>query len=120
MQGVGRGKAFESTVGDDSLARPADQVNRNFTAGRPNELWAAHLSYVATWPGFVHVAFVIDVYARMIFGWQRVSNSLRTDLAMDALERALHAREVSERLIHHSDRGSQSGLKRSSIHRAAG
>ena len=72
----------------------------------PNQLWVADLTYVATWRGFVYVAFVVDAYARRIVGW-RASSSLRSDLALDALEQALHARPASDRLIHHSDRGSQ-------------
>ena len=75
-------------------------------ATRPNELWVADLTYVATWRGFVYVAFVIDVFARRIVGW-RVSSSLRTDLALDALEQALYARPAVDQLVHHSDRGSQ-------------
>jgi putative transposase len=106
LEGVRRGKKFKTTVPDESAARPADLVKRQFVATRPNELWVADLTYVATWSGFVYVAFVIDVYSRMIVGW-RVSRSLRTDLALDALEQALHARPNSERLIHHSDRGAQ-------------
>lgn len=82
-------------------------VNRDFTVDRPNALWVADLTYVATWRGFVYVAFVIDAYARRIVGW-RVSNSLKTDIALDALEQALHDRLVErEELIHHSDRGVQ-------------
>jgi transposase InsO family protein len=81
-------------------------VERDFTADRPNRLWVADLTYVATWAGFVYVAFVIDVFSRMIVGW-RVSRSLRSDLALDALEQAIHARPFSEQLVHHSDRGVQ-------------
>jgi hypothetical protein len=81
-------------------------VNRNFVAPRPNALWVSDLTYVATWRGFVYVAFVIDVFARMIVGW-RVSSSLATDLVLDALEQALAARQPSEELVHHSDRGVQ-------------
>ena len=77
-----------------------------FTATRPNQLWVADLSYVATWSGFVYVAFVIDVFSRKIVGW-RVMNSLKTDIALDALEQALWARSDTDGLIHHSDRGSQ-------------
>ena len=79
-----------------------------FTATRLNELWVAALTYVATWRGFVYVAFVIDVFARRIVGW-RASSSLRSDLALDALEQALYDRPIaeSERLVHHSDRGVQ-------------
>jgi len=106
LEGARRGKKFKTTVPDESAERPADLVKRQFVATRPNELWVADLTYVSTWAGFVYVAFVIDVYSRMIVGW-RVSRSLRTDLAMDALEQALHARPKSERLIHHSDRGVQ-------------
>ena len=106
LEGVRRGKKCKTTVPDESAARPADLVNRQFVATRPNELWVADLTYVATWRGFAYVAFVIDVYSRMIVGW-RVATSLRTDLALDALEQALHARPNSERLVHHSDRGVQ-------------
>ena len=106
LQGVVRGRKFKTTIGDDSAMRPADLVQRDFTATRPNELWVADLTYVATWNGFVFVAFVIDVYARKIVGW-RVSSSLRTDLALDALEQALYARPAIDDLVHHSDRGIQ-------------
>ena len=75
-------------------------------ADRPNKLWVADLTYVATWIGFVYVAFIFDVFSRMIVGW-RVSSSMSAELTLDALEQALWAREVKGRLIHHSDRGSQ-------------
>jgi len=106
LQGAVRGRKFKTTIPDDSIARPADLVRRDFTATRPNQLWVADLTYVATWRGFVYVAFVIDVFARRIVGW-RVSGSLRTDLALDALEQALYDRGVGEGLVHHSDRGIQ-------------
>lgn len=107
LQGAVRGRAFKiTTIPDGASLRPPDLVDRNFTATRPNELWVADLTYVATWRGFVYVAFVIDVFARMIVGW-RVSSSLRTDLALDALEQAIHARSDTEGLVHHSDRGGQ-------------
>jgi transposase InsO family protein len=106
IQGVIRGKTFKTTIPDDEAARPLDLVNRHFAATRPNQLWVADLTYVATWRGFAYVAFVIDVFSRMIVGW-RVSNSLRTDLALDALEQALHARPDTDDLVHHSDRGGQ-------------
>ena len=86
--------------------RPPDLVDRNFSATRPNELWVADLTYVATWRGFVYVAFVIDVFSRKIVGW-RTTNSLKTDIALDALEQALWARSDTEGLVHHSDRGVQ-------------
>jgi transposase InsO family protein len=107
LRGAVRGRAFTVTTrpGDES-ARPADLVKREFSATRPNQLWVADFTYVATWAGFVYVAFVIDVFSRAIVGW-RVSRSMRTDLALDALEQALHVRPHSEGLIHHSDRGSQ-------------
>ena len=82
-----------------------DLVNRDFNPEGPNRLWVADLTYVAAWTGFVYVAFVIDAYARTIVGW-RVSSSLRTDLALDALEQAVHARD-SHGVVHHSDRGVQ-------------
>jgi len=106
LAGAIRGRRFKTTVPDTSAARPADLVNRTFVATRPNALWVADLTYVATWKGFVYVAFVIDVFARMIVGW-RVSTSLRTDLALDALEQALYSRPTSDGLVHHSDRGVQ-------------
>jgi transposase InsO family protein len=104
--GVVRGKAFKTTIPDHSAQRPADLVERKFVATRPNQLWVADFTYVATWRGFVFVAFVIDVYARMIVGW-RVSTSIKTDLVLDALEQAIHERSDTNGLVHHSDRGTQ-------------
>jgi putative transposase len=106
LVGAIRGRRFTTTGPDTTTARSADLVNRAFVASRPNALWVADLTYVATWQGFVYVAFVIDVFARMIVGW-RVATSLRTDLALDALEQALYSRPTSDRLVHHSDRGVQ-------------
>ncbi len=107
LRGVTRGRAFTiTTVRDDGTTRPADLVQRTFTAPRPNALWVADLTYVATWTGFVYVAFVIDVFARRVVGW-RVATTLRTDLALDALEQALHARPDRDGLVHHSDHGVQ-------------
>ena len=107
IAGVTRGqKKRRTTVVDDALERPADLVNRTFSATRPNQLWVADITFVATWSGFVYVAFVIDVFARLIVGW-RVSRSLKTGLVLDALEQALWSRSHTGKLIHHSDRGSQ-------------
>ena len=106
LRGVVRGKKPQTTIPDEAALRPPDLVGRDFTATRPNQLWVADLSYVATWSGFVYVAFVIDVFSRKIVGW-RVMNSLKTDIALDALEQALWARSDTDGLIHHSDRGSQ-------------
>jgi transposase InsO family protein len=106
LRGVVRGRKCKTTIVDDEAARPADLVQRDFTATRPNQLWVSDLTYVATWRGFVYVAFVIDVFARRIVGW-RTSSSLRTDLVLDALEQALYARPVDDQLVHHSDRGVQ-------------
>ena len=106
LQGARRGKAFKTTIPDDSASRPADLVDRQFVATRPDQLWVADLTYVATWRGFVFVAFVIDVFSRRIVGW-RVSTSMKTELVLDALEQAIHARGKPDDLIHHSDRGSQ-------------
>jgi putative transposase len=109
LRGATRGRAWTTTTQPDAAAdRPADLVHRQFKATRPNQLWVADFTYVATWRGFVYVAFVIDVFARRIVGW-RVSSSLRTDLVLDALEQAIYDRcgnDISD-LIHHSDRGSQ-------------
>jgi transposase InsO family protein len=106
LKGAVRGRSCRTTISDDATDRPADLVNRRFTATRPNQLWVADITFVATWAGFVYVAFVIDVYARRIVGW-RVANSLRTDLVLDALEQALCSRTGTQGLIHHSDRGCQ-------------
>ena len=108
LSGVVRGRRTFTTVSDEALGRPEDHVDRQFQASRPNTLWVADLTCVATWRGFVYVAFIIDVFARRIVGW-RVSKSLRTDITLDALEQALYDRDVGEDsgLIHHSDRGVQ-------------
>jgi putative transposase len=118
LSGVVRGKKKRTTLSDEVSPRPADLVERNFTAAAPNALWVADLTYVSTWSGFVYVAFVIDVFSRFIVGW-RVSNSLHADLALDALEMAIwrRQREDLSGLIHHSDRGVQTGFKGSSQHR---
>jgi putative transposase len=107
LEGVRRGKGRRTTTPDESTARPADLVDRHFAAQRPNQLWVADLTYVATWSGFVYVAFVIDAFSRYLVGWQ-ASRSLRTDLALDALEMAIWRRQTQlDGLVHHSDRGSQ-------------
>ena len=107
LQGVRRGKARRTTTPEETTARPADLVDRHFAVQRPNQLWVADLTYVATWSGFVYVAFVIDAFSRFLVGWQ-ASRSLRTDLALDALEMAIWRRQGQlEGLVHHSDRGSQ-------------
>ncbi len=116
LHGAVRGRAFKTTTVPDATAtRPADLVKRAFVATRPNQLWVADLTYVATWCGFVYVAFVIDVFARHIVGW-RVTRSLRTDLALDALEQALYARPTTDQLVHHSDRGSQLAASVAVVH----
>ena len=109
LRGAVRGRAWiVTTRADDAAARPSDLVDRHFVAMRPNQLWVSDFTYVATWRGFVYVAFVIDVFARRIVGW-RVSSSLRTDFVLDALEQAIYERcgDRPPDLIHHSDRGSQ-------------
>ncbi len=108
LKGEVRGKSPKTTFPDLFAPRPFDLVDRNFAASAPNRLWVADLTYVRTWSGFVYAAFVVDAYSRMILGWQ-VSASLRTDLALDALEMALWRREAEnlEGLVHHSDRGVQ-------------
>jgi putative transposase len=108
LQGVVRGRRIKTTIPDDAADRPLDRVHRNFKVTRPNALWVADLTYVATWRGFVYVAFVIDAFARRIVGW-RVSSSLQADIALDALQQALYDRAVNKGtdLIHHSDHGVQ-------------
>jgi putative transposase len=105
--GVVRGKTKRTTTPAETPERPADLVERDFSAPAPNRLWVADLTYVATWAGFAYVAFIIDAYSRMIVGW-RVSTSLRASLALDALEMAIWARQGGlDGLVHHSDRGVQ-------------
>jgi putative transposase len=108
LSGVVRGKKKRTTWPAETAERPADLVERTFTAAAPNRLWLADLTYVSTWSGFVYVAFVIDAFSRAIVGW-RVSRSLHTDLALDALEMAIWSRQRHDLtgLIHHSDRGVQ-------------
>lgn len=106
LQGVVRGRKCRTTIGDESAARPLDRVNRQFVATRPNQLWVADFTYVATWSGFVYTAFVIDVFARRIIGW-RVARSMSAELVLDALEQAIWSRSGIDGVVHHSDRGSQ-------------
>jgi putative transposase len=110
LQGAVRGKRFRTTTPDTRAERPRDLVDRNFRVAAPNRLWVADLTYVRTWSGFVYVAFVTDAFSRMIVGWQ-ASRSLRTDLALHALEQAIWSRRRDgadlDGLIHHSDRGVQ-------------
>ena len=111
LSGARRGKAYKVTTrADERQRRPDDLVDRNFVAPTPNRLWVADLTYVKTHGGWVYAAFIIDVYSRMVLGWQ-ISASLRSDLAIDALEMAVWNRtrtgQVLDGLVHHSDRGVQ-------------
>jgi transposase InsO family protein len=108
LQGVVRGKPVRTTISNKAAPCPLDHVKRQFYAARPNMLWVSDFTYVATWTGFVYVAFIIDTFARRIVGW-RVSRTAHTQFVLDALEQALHNRRPLHRggLIHHSDRGSQ-------------
>jgi putative transposase len=106
LRGVTRTKKVRTTTPAPASERPADLVERVFTATAPDRLWVADLTYVWTRAGFCYAAFVIDAFSRRIVGW-RVSSSLRTDLALDALEMAIFSRGDLDGLIHHSDRGSQ-------------
>jgi transposase InsO family protein len=107
LQGVVRGGRVRATRrAEDPTTAPQDLVQRQFAAERPNQLWLADFTYVATWRGFVYVAFVIDAFSRRIVGW-RAHTTMRTDLVLDALEQALCDRETDGQLVHHSDRGSQ-------------
>jgi len=108
LQGVVRGKPVRTTISDKASPCPLDHVNRQFRAAAPNQLWVSDFTYVATWSGFVYVAFIIDVYARRIVGW-RVSRTAHAGFVLDALEQALHERRPVQGagLVHHSDRGSQ-------------
>ena len=108
LSGVQKGRRYKvTTIVNDALQRPSDLVDRHFVASAPNRLWVADLTYVKSHSGWVYVAFIIDVFSRFIVGWQ-VSNSLRSDLAIDALEMAIFARgDDLAGLVHHSDRGVQ-------------
>jgi transposase InsO family protein len=108
LRGAIRGKPIRTTVSDKKAPCPLDHVNRQFKAPAPNRLWVSDFTYVATWHGFVYVAFVIDAYARRIVGW-RVSRTAHAGFVLDALEQAIHQRRPTHRggLVHHSDRGSQ-------------
>ena len=106
LKGVIRGKLVRTTIPDKSAPCPLDRVNRQFRVPAPNMLWVSDFTYVATWQGFVHVAFVIDAFARRIVGW-RVSRTAHAGFVLDALEQAVHQRRPGAGLVHHSDRGSQ-------------
>lgn len=110
LAGAVRGRVKRTTVPAEVASRPGDLLERDFTAAAPNQRWVADITYVATWTGFVYVAFVLDLFSRRVVGW-RVSNSLRTDLALDALEQALWQRQREDHevtgVVHHSDRGVQ-------------
>jgi hypothetical protein len=117
IQGIIRGKPHRTTIPDKKAPCPLDKVNRQFRVPAPNVLWVSDFTYFATWKGLVYVAFVIDAYARKIVGW-RVSTSAHAGFVLDALEQAVHDRRPGKGmgLVHHSDRGSQGGLNRSSQH----
>ncbi len=111
LSGVRRGRSWiRTTISEDGTERPADLVDRDFAVPAPNRLWLADLTYVKTHAGWVYVAFIIDAYSRMVVGWQ-ASRSLRSDLAIDALEMAVFNRRRAgadlSQLIHHSDMGVQ-------------
>jgi putative transposase len=111
ITGVRRGKPRRTTIADEQADRPTDLVDRNFTALRPNQLWVADFTYVATWSGTVYVAFVIDAFSRRILGW-KAATTMRTELVLDALEMAIFTREQEgitdlAGLVHHNDAGSQ-------------
>ncbi len=108
LRGAVRGKTWRTTIPSQVDSRPADLVDRDFSATAPNRLWVADLTYVSTWPGVVYTAFVTDVFSRYIVGW-KVSTTLRAELALDALEMAIWSRGAADLrgLVHHSDRGVQ-------------
>ena len=106
MQGVWRGKDKVTTNSRDDQQRADNLVNRNFNAHHPNQLWVADFTYIKTTSGWVYTAFIIDVFARAIFGW-KISNRMNTDMVMAALNQAIADRNNSKDVIHHSDRGVQ-------------
>jgi len=108
LRGVQRGKKRRTTTPDETARdRARDLVLRDFTASRPNQLWVADLTYVRTWQGYSYLAFIVDVYARMLVGWQ-LATHMRPSLVVDALEMAVGLRQpAAGGLIAHTDRGSQ-------------
>ena len=110
LRGVSRAKGPRTTVPGTAPDTRKDLVGRAFTADRPDRLWVADITYLRTFAGWVYCAFVLDVFSRRIVGWQ-VSTSLRTDLALDALNMGLwtraHGGHDTSALVHHSDRGVQ-------------
>jgi len=120
LEGVRRGRRRRTTICDEQASRPADLVERDFSADAPNRLWVADFTYVMTWSGVVYVAFVIDAFSRRIVGW-KADTTMKTSLVLDTLEMALWSRQragipLAEDLIHHNDAGSQGGFTRSSQH----
>jgi putative transposase len=103
-----RGKPWRTTKPDPGAPRSPDRVRRDFSASRPNALWVADFTYLRCWEGVLYFGFVIDVFSRMVVGWQLASN-MRTTLVLDALRMALGLREpgADVALVHHSDAGSQ-------------
>jgi len=106
IRGVQRGKKVFTTHPDKTAVRPPDLVKRDFTAQAPNQLWLADITYCSTWEGWLYVSFIMDVFSRMIVGWQ-IAPHMRTDLVLDALEMATWQRQVANGCVHHSDAGSQ-------------
>jgi len=110
LKGISRAKGPRTTVAGTGPDTRPDLVKRAFTANAPNQLWVADITYVRTFAGWVYCAFVLDVFSRRVVGWQ-VSTSLRTDLALDALNMGLwtraHDGHDTTALVHHSDRGVQ-------------
>jgi putative transposase len=116
ISGVTKGRRLRTTRADDKAARPADLVDRVFTADRPNRLWVVDLTYVATWSGFGYVCFITDAFSRKIVGW-RVASHMRTQMVLDAVEMARWTRGTRlEGLVTHSDAGSQGGFNWSLQH----
>ena len=119
LQGVIRGKPVRTTISDKAAPCPLDRVNRQFKAPRPNALWVSDFTYVATWAGFVYVAFVIDVFARRIVGW-RVSRTAHAGFVLDALEQALHERRPSASRRARPSQRSRQPVRLDQVHRAPG
>ena len=117
LAGARRGKFKRTTTPDATAGRPADLVNREFRAARPDQLWVCDLTYIRTWTGFGYLALVIDVFSRRVVGWS-LAGHMRTELPLEALELAIWTRQQHglDGLIHHTDAGSQGGLNRSSQH----
>jgi putative transposase len=113
LSGQVRRRRGKTTIRVQGVRTAPDLVQRDFNPTGPNRLWAADITYIRTWEGWLYLASVMDCYSRRIVGWA-IADHLRAELVVDALEMAVTRRRPNDRLVHHSDQGSQGGFQRSS------